>query len=98
MEPTQALHTLVRGRAAFRLLLLPGLTLQGAEEEALCLPACSPRLATRDPPKFTLHVCGSLLMSEGGTWATFLSQENCVAWGTPGERSSELEYGREGPC
>lgn len=77
LEPTLSLHTLVRDRAAFCLSLLPGLTLLVAEEKALCLSACSPRLATGIPKSsVTGLVCRCLLMSEGGAWTTFLSQEN----------------------
>lgn len=101
LEPMQSLHTLVRGRAAFCLSLRPGLTLLGAEEEVLCPPACSPRLATRDPQKLCHWpcVCESLLMSEGGARTTFLIQGNRTVWPGrhAGEWSSERVRGREVP-
>lgn len=46
-------------------------------------PSLLPKAGHQGPLKIHFHVCGSLLMSEGGTWATFLSQENPTVW--PGE-------------
>lgn len=93
LEPTQSLHTLVRGRAAFCLSLRPGLTLLGAEEEALCLPACSPRLATRDPQKLCHWPCVWVFAHVRG-WRL----GNGTVWPGrhAGEWSSELVRGREG--
>lgn len=87
LEPTPALHTLVRDRAAFCLSLRPGLTLLGAEEKALCLPACSPRLATRDPKKLCHWPCVWVFAHVRGWCLDHIPQPgglNRAAWETRG--------------